>query len=137
MKGKLTLQHRLILPIVLLGLVTLLAIALFTLYARSDVTRSRSTFFSIGACAVAGMLLFQTGLNVFGVTDILPLTGVTLPFISAGGSSMASVWGLMAFLKASDERTYAVKRAGSHSRGGKAAGRHSSPPQKEMEDIYS
>ena len=122
---------------VLLGLVALLAIALFTLYARSDVTRSRSTFFSIGACAVAGMLLFQTGLNVFGVTDILPLTGVTLPFISAGGSSMASVWGLMAFLKASDERTYAVKRAGSHSRGGKAAGRHSSPPPKEMEDIYS
>ena len=96
----------------LLGLVVILSIALFILYARSDVTRSRSTFFSIGACAVAGMLLFQTSLNVFGVTDILPLTGVTLPFISAGGSSMASVWGLMAFLKASDERTYAVRRSG-------------------------
>ncbi len=92
------------------------AIALFTLYARSDVTRSRSTFFSIGAVAVAGLLLFQTSLNVFGVTDILPLTGVTLPFLSAGGSSMASVWGLLAFLKASDERTYAVKRQkGTHS----------------------
>lgn len=130
---------------ILLGLAVLLAIALFTLYARSDVTRSRSTFFSIGACAVAGMLLFQTGLNVFGVTDILPLTGVTLPFISAGGSSMASVWGLMAFLKASDERTYAVKRAGSHSAGSsrssgprekKSVGRHG-PAPKEMEDIYS
>lgn len=132
---------------ILLGLAVLLAIALFTLYARSDVTRSRSTFFSIGACAVAGMLLFQTGLNVFGVTDILPLTGVTLPFISAGGSSMASVWGLMAFLKASDERTYAVKRAGSHSAGSsrssgprekKPVGRHGpGPAPKEMEDIYS
>lgn len=94
----------------LLGLVVIMSIAAFTLYARSDVTRSRSTFFSIGACAVAGLLLFQTCLNIFGVTDILPLTGVTLPFISAGGSSMASVWGLMAFLKASDERTYAVRR---------------------------
>ncbi len=101
---------------VLLGVVVLGAIALFTLYARSDVTRSRSTFFSIGAVAVAGLLLFQTSLNVFGVTDILPLTGVTLPFLSAGGSSMASVWGLLAFLKASDERTYAVKRQkGTHS----------------------
>ena len=98
----------------LLGLVVVMSIAAFTLYARSDVTRSRSTFFSIGACAVAGLLLFQTCLNVFGVTDILPLTGVTLPFISAGGSSMASTWGLMAFLKASDERTYAVRRAGRH-----------------------
>lgn len=98
----------------LLGLIVIMSIAGFTLYARSDVTRSRSTFFSIAACAVAGLLLFQTCLNVFGVTDILPLTGVTLPFISAGGSSMASTWGLMAFLKASDERTYAVRRAGKH-----------------------
>lgn len=100
----------------LMGLVVLLAIALFILYARSDVTRSRSTFFSIASCAVAGMLLFQTCLNVFGSTDILPLTGVTLPFISAGGSSMLSVWGLMAFLKASDERTYAARRAPRRSR---------------------
>ena len=44
------------------------------------------------------MLLFQTCLNMFGATDVLPMTGVTLPFISAGGSSMMSVWGLMAFL---------------------------------------
>ncbi len=99
---------------VLLGFLVILTIALFILYARSDVTRSRSTFFSIGACAAAGMLLFQTCLNVFGVTDLLPLTGVTLPFISAGGSSMVSVWGLLAFLKASDERTYAARRSGRH-----------------------
>lgn len=99
----------------LMGLVVLFAIALFILYARSDVTRSRSTFFSIASCAVAGMLLFQTCLNIFGPTDVLPLTGVTLPFISAGGSSMLSVWGLMAFLKASDERTYGARRGSKHS----------------------
>jgi len=124
----------------LLGLVVLMAIALFTFYARSDVTRSRSTFFSIGACAVAGMLLFQTCLNVFGATDILPLTGVTLPFISSGGSSMMSVWGLMAFLKASDERTYAARRASKKRGRMKAApGRHGPAPQRRetMEDINS
>lgn len=66
---------------------------------------------------VSGMLLFQAALNVFGPTDVLPLTGVTLPFISAGGSSMISVWGLLAFLKASDERTYAARRAGRHPKG--------------------
>ena len=80
------------------------------MYARNDVTRSRSTFFSIASCAVAGLLLFQVCLNVFGATDILPFTGVTLPFISSGGSSMMACWGLLAFIKASDERTYAVKR---------------------------
>lgn len=90
--------------------IVVFAIAMLILYARRDVTRSRSTFFSICSCAAAGMLLFQLCLNVFGTTDILPLTGVTLPFISAGGSSMMSVWGMLALIKASDERTYAVRR---------------------------
>ena len=101
----------------LMGMAVLFALVLFILYARSDVTRSRSTFYAIAACAVSGMLLFQAALNVFGPTDVLPLTGVTLPFISAGGSSMISVWGLLAFLKASDERTYAARRAGRHPKG--------------------
>lgn len=118
----------------LLALVVLFAIALLILYARSDVTRSRSTFFSIASCAAAGMLLFQTCLNVFGPTDVLPFTGVTLPFISAGGSSMMAVWGLMAFLKASDERTYAARRASRHGNGSKAGPRQRAP---KMEDIYS
>lgn len=67
---------------------------------------SRSTFYSIGAVAAAGLFLFQCALNIFGITDILPLTGVTLPFVSQGGSSMMSCWGLLAFIKASDIRTY-------------------------------
>lgn len=86
------------------------AVAMLILFARNDATRSRSTFYSISACAAAGLLLFQTCLNMFGATDVLPLTGVTMPFISLGGSSMMSVWGLLAFIKASDERTYAVRR---------------------------
>lgn len=79
-------------------------------YARAITTRSRSTFYSISACCAAGLLVIQLSLNIFGATDILPMTGVTFPFISAGGSSMVSCWGLMAFIKAADERTYAVKR---------------------------
>lgn len=94
----------------MMGAVVLFSIFLFVLFARSDVRRSRSTFFSICSCAAAGILMFQTCLNVFGATDVLPLTGVTLPFISAGGTSMMSVWGMLAFLKASDERTYAMKK---------------------------
>lgn len=94
----------------LLALVTATAIVLWVFYVRSDVTRSRSTFYSISACAAAGILLFQSLLNIFGPLDVIPLTGVTLPFISAGGSSMLSVWGMVAFIKASDERTYAVRK---------------------------
>ena len=58
------------------------------------------------------MMVFQTCLNVFGSVDILPLTGVTFPFVSNGGSAMLSAWGLLAFLKATDTRqnaSFAVK----------------------------
>jgi hypothetical protein len=41
---------------------------------------------------------------VLGAVDILPLTGVTFPFVSMGGSSMLSCWGLLAYLKAADVR---------------------------------
>lgn len=94
----------------------IIAVAIFVciiglvIYARAITTRSRSTFYSISACCAAGLMLVQSALNVFGATDILPLTGVTLPFVSLGGSSMISCWCLLAFIKAADERTYAVKK---------------------------
>lgn len=86
------------------------AIGALVFYARAITTRSRSTFYSISACCAAGLLVVQLSLNLFGATDILPLTGVTFPFLSAGGSSMIACWGLLSFIKAADERTYAIKK---------------------------
>jgi cell division protein FtsW (lipid II flippase) len=86
------------------------AVATLFIYARSVATRSRSTFYSISAGCAAGLLVVQLSLNIFGATDILPLTGVTFPFISCGGSSIMSCWGLLAYIKAADERTYSLKR---------------------------
>lgn len=95
---------------VIVAITLALAVALLVIYARAIATRSRSTFYSISACCAAGLLVIQLSLNVFGATDILPLTGVTFPFISYGGSSIMSCWGLIAFIKAADERTYSLKR---------------------------
>ena len=56
----------------------------------------------------------QTMFNVLGTVDVLPLTGVTLPFVSNGGSSMICAWGLMAFIKAADTRqdaSFAVRQS--------------------------
>lgn len=71
---------------------------------------ARSAFYSIASCAAGGLLLFQAALNIFGVTDFLPLTGVTLPFVSRGGSSTISCWAILAFIKAADNRTWAEVR---------------------------
>lgn len=95
---------------VIVAITLAIAVACLVIYARAITTRSRSTFYSISACCAAGLLVVQLSLNVFGATDILPLTGVTFPFISCGGSSVLSCWGLVAFIKAADERTYAVKK---------------------------
>jgi cell division protein FtsW (lipid II flippase) len=64
----------------------------------------RSSFYVIGACTAAGILVTQTILNALGTVDIVPLTGVTFPFLSNGGSSMIGAWGLLAFIKAADTR---------------------------------
>lgn len=88
------------------GMILVLCFVAIAVSALVNSIAARSTFYSICAVAGAGMLLFQTALNIFGITDVLPLTGVTLPFVSQGGSSMISCWAVLAFIKASDIRTY-------------------------------
>jgi len=74
------------------------------LFAVRSAAVGRSSFYTIGACTAAGILLTQAILNALGTVDVLPLTGVTFPFLSNGGSSMISTWGLLAFVKAADTR---------------------------------
>ena len=49
---------------------------------------AKDLFGRLIATGVAGMLGFQTFVNVGVVTGILPNTGMTLPFLSSGGSSL-------------------------------------------------
>ena len=79
----------------------LVIMGVFVLKAAS---MGRSSFYTIGACAAMSIMITQTILNVFGTVDLLPLTGVTFPFVSNGGSSMMASWGLLAFIKAADTR---------------------------------
>lgn len=87
--------------IALCAVVSLIILALFAVKCAGS---ARSSFYTIASCTAAAMMLSQTILNVFGSLDLLPLTGVTLPFVSMGGSSMIACWGLLAFLKAADTR---------------------------------
>ena len=90
---------------IMAGAILLSYVALLV-YSIRHSKYARSSFYAICACAAASLMLFQASLNVFGVNDILPLTGVTLPFISRGGSSVISCWMLLAFIKAVDRSTY-------------------------------
>lgn len=88
----------------IIAILAVLAIITLGIFAVRSITAGRSTFYTIAACAATSLLIFQASLNVLGTVDILPFTGVTLPFLSNGGTSMISSWGLLAFLKAADTR---------------------------------
>ena len=99
------------LVIALLAVACILTLAWFAVRASRT---GRSSFYTIAACAAGSLLVFQTSLNVFGSVDLLPLTGVTFPFVSNGGSAMLSAWGLLAYLKTMDTRadaSFAIGRA--------------------------
>ncbi len=88
----------------IMAMLMVLAVAVFGVFVVRSASVGRSSFYTIGACAAGAIFMVQTVLNVFGTVDLLPLTGVTFPFVSNGGSSMIACWGLLAFLKAADTR---------------------------------
>ena len=81
-----------------------LSVLTLGLFAVRSAAVGRSSFYTIGACTASAILLTQVILNALGTLDVLPLTGVTFPFVSNGGSSMISAWALLAFIKAADTR---------------------------------
>jgi len=88
----------------ILAVMTVVCIAVFALFAIRTARVARSSFYTIGGCTAASVLVIQTILNCLGTVDLLPFTGVTFPFLSNGGTSMIGAWGLLAFVKASDTR---------------------------------
>ncbi|MFP3339057.1 FtsW/RodA/SpoVE family cell cycle protein, partial [Micrococcus sp. SIMBA_131] len=50
--------------------------------------RCKDTFGSLLAIGISGMIGVQTAVNLGAITGWLPVTGVPLPFISYGGSSL-------------------------------------------------
>ena len=96
----------------LMAVMMIFALTSLGLFVVRSARVGRSSFYTIAASAAMSILLIQAILNVFGTVDFLPLTGVTFPFVSNGGSSMMSTWAMMAFLKACDTRqnaSFAVK----------------------------
>ena len=88
----------------LVAVMMVACIVVLGLFTLRSMLVARSSFYTIGSCTAASILTIQVILNVLGTVDVLPLTGVTFPFLSNGGTSMIGAWGLLAFVKAADTR---------------------------------
>lgn len=94
-----------------LGIVgaTLILILLGFLIVRSLLIgmRSRNTYHMLVCYGVSAILFVQTLINVGGLLGLIPITGVTLPFISYGGSSiiiLSICMGLVLNISATEKR---------------------------------
>jgi cell division protein FtsW len=68
-----------------------IVIALFLILAYAGIRTARRAPDTFGALLAAGItiwLCFQAFINIGVVVNLLPVTGITLPFVSAGGTSL-------------------------------------------------
>lgn len=76
----------LVMAIIILGILLFLILRIFRIGIKS-----KNTFNSMMCIGIAGMILIQAFINIGGITGIIPLTGVTFPFLSSGGSSLITL----------------------------------------------
>ena len=96
-----------------IGVVILLAIIVFLDFNIIILARKKMTDTNKFVIAgIIGMLLFQQIQNIGMTVGLLPITGITLPFVSYGGSSLLSYMllvGLLLNISNERERTYSYK----------------------------
>ncbi len=80
------------------GLLVLVTYLLLIARGASLIGRSRRSFEMLLGCGVLAMLGIQTFMIVGGVIKMIPLTGVTMPFMSYGGSSLISCLAMIGIL---------------------------------------
>ncbi len=76
----------------------LVAYLLFVFRGFKAATMSRDSFSTLLAAGLSAVFALQVFVIVGGVTRVIPLTGVTLPFISYGGASIVANFVLLALL---------------------------------------
>ena len=82
----------------------LVAYLLFVARGLKIATLARDSFSKLLATGLSFIIALQVFVIVGGVTDLIPLTGVTLPFVAYGGSSVVMNFVLLALLLVVSDR---------------------------------
>lgn len=84
---------------VIFGALVLAMYVILILRGVSIASAARSSFHALLSMGATIMLGIQTFIIIGGVLKLIPLTGVTMPFVSYGGTSLVSCMGLIGLIQ--------------------------------------
>src|SRR6266851_8051536 len=93
------------------GAVVVLAIIIFVIAGIRTSIEARDMFTKLCAAGVTAFMGIQALVNIGGITRALPMTGITLPFVSHGGFSLITSFAMLGMLMAFSHRNAQDARA--------------------------
>lgn len=92
------------------GLLITFALIVFVSAGVATARDSRDMFSKLCAIGLAAFIGFQALVNIGGITRALPMTGITLPFVSHGGFSLITSFVMLGMLMAVSHRNAVDRR---------------------------
>jgi cell division protein FtsW (lipid II flippase) len=86
------------------GGLVVLAIIIFVMAGIRTSIDARDMFTKLCAAGLTAFIGIQALVNIGGITRALPMTGITLPFVSHGGFSLITSFGMLGMLMAFSHR---------------------------------
>jgi cell division protein FtsW (lipid II flippase) len=86
------------------GAVIILAIIIFVVAGVRTSLEARDMFTKLCAAGLTAFVGFQAMVNIGGILRALPMTGITLPFVSHGGFSLITSFAMLGMLMAFSSR---------------------------------
>jgi cell division protein FtsW (lipid II flippase) len=93
------------------GALVILAIIIFVIAGIRTSIDARDMFTKLCAAGLTAFIGIQALVNIGGITRALPMTGITLPFVSHGGFSLITSFGMLGMLMAFSHRNAQDARA--------------------------
>ncbi len=86
------------------GAIVILALIIFVSAGIRTAIEARDMFTKLCSAGLTAFIGFQALVNIGGITRALPMTGITLPFVSHGGFSLITSFAMLGMLLAFSHR---------------------------------
>ncbi len=93
------------------GMIVILALIVFVVAGVRTSLDARDMFTKLCSAGLTAFIGFQALVNIGGITRALPMTGITLPFVSHGGFSLITSFAMLGMLMAFSHRNSVEARA--------------------------